>query len=162
MKKILILLLVGVFAASCGPSKVVQQSRKTLKGYWNLDSINYGDAPGVYDVTLFGDTSSECLVGSTWRFIPNNNFGNYEITSSGCPVGQRYFVWTIPDVDNTATSSYDILLKPTDEKMRSTMNNKGFRLSIDYLSEDSLTFTQTVQYNGKPFKIVMNFSKLQE
>ncbi|MAZ29029.1 MAG: lipocalin [Cytophagaceae bacterium] len=160
MKRILILLLVGAFAASCGPSKVVQQSRKTLKGYWNLDNINYGNAPGVYDVTLFGDASSECLVGSTWRFIPNNNFGNYEITSGNCAAGKRYFVWTIPDVDNT--TSYDILLKPTDEKMRSTMNNKGFRLSIDYLADNQMTFTQTVQYDGKPFTIVMNFSKISD
>lgn len=160
MRRLLILLFVGTLMASCGPSATVQESRKTLKGYWNLDEINYNGADGIFNVTLLGDTSSECFVGSTWRFIPNNNFGNYEVTGTDCTGGKRYFVWTIPDVKNA--TSYDILLKPTDEKMNSTMNEKGFRLSIDYLSDNSLTFTQTVQVDGKPFTIVMNFSKISE
>ncbi|MGB3775705.1 MAG: lipocalin family protein [Leeuwenhoekiella sp.] len=145
---------------SCGPSKVVKESRKTLKGTWNLDNINYGDANGVYDVKLFDDASSECFVGSTWNFIPNNNFGNYEITGTACSSGKRYFVWTIPDVENP--SSYDILLKPTDEKMKSTMNNKGYRLTLDYLADNSLRFTQTLQVDGKPFTIYMNFTKISD
>jgi len=161
MKRIITVLLLSVFMVSCGGSnKVVKQSRKTLKGYWNLDNINYNNAPGVYDVTLFGDASSECMVGSTWRFIPNNNFGNYEITDGSCALGKRYFVWSIPAQESA--TSYDILLKPTDEKMNSTMNNAGFRLNINYLSDNELTFTQTVQVDGKPFTIVMNFSKISE
>ena len=161
MKKVITLVLVCLVLASCGTSKVVKESRKTLKGYWNLDNINYNNATGIYDVTLFGDASSECFVGSTWRFIPNNNFGNYEIAGSKCSDGQRYFVWSIPDQPE-GTTSYDILLKPTDAKMKSTMNNAGFRLNINYLSESQLTFTQTVQVDGKPFTIVMNFSKISE
>ncbi|MEH6408368.1 MAG: lipocalin, partial [Leeuwenhoekiella sp.] len=70
------------------------------------------------------------------------------------------FVWSIPDMENA--TSYDILLKPTDAKMNSTMNDKGFRLNLAYLSDDSLRFTQTVQVDGKPFQIVMNFSKISD
>ncbi|WGK64759.1 lipocalin family protein [Croceiramulus getboli] len=161
MKKLMLILCVAALAVSCGPRKVVKESRKTLKGYWSLDEITYGSAPGTYNVTLFDDVSAECLTGSTWRFIPNNNFGNYEITDPDCPGGKRYFVWSIPDVGEDALN-YDILLKPTDEKMRSTMNNKGFRLSLSYLSEESLTFQQTLQVNGSPFVITMNFSKISE
>ena len=161
MKKVIGILLLSVILVSCGgTSKVVKESRKTLKGYWNLDNINYNNTAGIYDVTLFGDVSSECMVGSTWRFIPNNNFGNYEITGANCNPGKRYFVWNIPDQEGTV--AYDILLKPTDEKMNSTMNNAGYRLTINYLSENELTFTQTVPVDGKPFKIVMNFSKISE
>jgi len=161
MRKVISIFILSVFLVSCGgTSKVVKESRKTLKGYWNLDNINYNNATGIYDVTLFGDVSSECLVGSTWRFIPNNNFGNYEITGATCNPGKRYFVWSIPDQESAI--SYDILLKPTDEKMNSIMNDAGFRLNINYLSENELTFTQTVQVDGKPFKIVMNFSKISE
>ena len=160
MKRIFAILFIATLFASCGSNKVVQESRKTLKGYWNLDEINYGNSSGVYDVTLFGDASSECFVGSTWRFIPNNNFGNYEITGADCSTGKRYFVWSIPEMKNAVF--YDILLKPTDEKMNSTMNDKGFRLNLAYLSDNSLQFTQTVEVDGKPFKIVMNFSKISD
>ncbi len=161
MKKIIILLFTGLLLSSCGTNKVVKESRKTLKGTWTLDNINYGDADGVYKVKLFEDVSSECFVGSVWKFIPNNNFGNYDITGTNCVGGKRYFVWSIPDGGKSATS-YDILLKPTDEKMKSTMNNEGFRLNLDYLSDDSLRLTQTLEVNGKPFTINMNFSKISE
>lgn len=161
MKKILLVLLIGFLASACKTSEVVQESRKTLKGYWNLDEINYDGADGIYNVVLFNDTSAECFAGSTWRFIPNNNFGNYEIKGVNCAPGKRYFVWSIPD-PGTNASSYDILLKPTNENMKSTQGGIGFRLNIKYLSENQLTFTQTVQVDGKPFKIVMNFSKISD
>ena len=161
MKRLVLILSVGLLLASCGSTnKVVKESRKTLKGTWSLDNINYGDADGVYKVKLLEDVSSECFVGSTWEFIPNNNFGNYEITGADCAGGKRYFVWTIPG--GKSMTNYDILLKPTDKKMNSTMNNEGFRLNLDYLADDSLRLTQTLQVNGKPFTINMNFSKISD
>ena len=63
----------SLIAVACGPSKTVQESKKTLKGTWTLNDTSY-DQSGVYNVTIFQDTSVECMVGSTWRFIPNNNF----------------------------------------------------------------------------------------
>ncbi|WP_299676392.1 lipocalin family protein [uncultured Dokdonia sp.] len=143
--------------SSCGTSKTIKESKKTLKGNWTLNDITY-NRDGVFNVTIFGDTSAECLEGSTWQFIPNNNFGNYEITSSNCPAGKRYFIWALPGSDQT-DPTYDIILKPTDEKKNSTMDEKGFRLSISYLSENQLQFEQKVQLEGKPFVIRMNFSK---
>ena len=159
IKQIVLVMVLATFA-SCGPTKVVKQSKKTLKGYWSLDNVSY-DRTGIFDVVLFEDVKSECLVGSTWRFIPNNNFGNYEITVPGCEAGKRYFVWGIPNNDGTDTN-YDILLKPTDEKMNSTMNNQGFRVNLAYLSDEQLTMTQTINFEGKPFKIIMNFSRTAE
>ena len=150
----------SLIAVACGPSKTVQESKKTLKGTWTLNDISY-DQSGVYNVTIFQDTSVECMVGSTWRFIPNNNFGNYEIANDNCPVGKRYFIWTIPDTGDNATN-YDIILKPTDAKMKSTMDDKGFRLNLSYLSDDQLQIKQTVQLKGNPFTITMDFSKNAE
>lgn len=161
MKRLVLILFTGLLLGSCATNQVVKESRKTLKGHWNLDNINYGNAEGEYKVKLLEDVSSECFVGSTWRFIPNNNFGNYEINGTDCAPGKRYFVWTIPSGGKSATS-YDILLKPTDSKMNSTMNNEGFRLNLDYLSNDSLRLTQTLQVNGKSFTINMNFTKISD
>ena len=160
MKKIILILFTGILLTACGTNKVIKESRKTLKGTWSLNNINYGDADGVYQVRLFDDVSSECFVGSVWRFIPNNNFGNYEITGTNCVGGKRYFVWSIPG--GKSTTNYDILLKPTDENMNSTMNNEGYRINLDYLSDNSLRLTQTLQVNGKPFTINMNFTKISD
>ncbi|HET8803843.1 MAG TPA: lipocalin family protein [Aequorivita sp.] len=159
MKKFLILALVAVTAISCGTPKTVQESRKVIKGYWVLNSISY-DSSGTFNVTLFNDTSVECFEGSNWRFIPNNNTGNYTIENSNCPTGQRDFIFTIQEMDQT-TGLYDFLLKPTNAKGKSD-TDVGFRLRLAQLNESSMRWEQTVNLDGKPFKINMNFSKIQE
>lgn len=157
MKKICLMVICSFLLLSCGASKTIKESKKILKGSWTLDNITYNRS-GTFNVTIFGDTSAECLEGSTWQFIPNNNFGNYEIMDTNCPTGKRYFIWALPGTGENDTT-YDIILKPTDEKKNSTMDEKGFRLSISYLSEDQLQFKQKVQLEGAPFIIQMNFSK---
>ncbi len=159
MKKFLILALVVVTAISCGTPKTVQESRKVIKGYWILNSISY-DSSGTFNVTLFNDTSVECFEGSNWRFIPNNNTGNYTIENSNCPTGQRDFVFTIQELDQT-TGLYDFLLKPTNAKGKSD-SDVGYRLRLAQLNESSMRWEQTVNLDGKPFKINMNFSKINE
>jgi hypothetical protein len=53
---------------------------------------------------------------------------------------------------------YDFLLKPTDPKHKSA-DGAGFRLRLAGLSDTSMRWEQTVNLDGKPFKINMNFSK---
>lgn len=155
MKK-LILLLVSVLMLSCGTSKTVRDSKKVIKGNWTLSSITYSEA-GTYNVTLFGDTSKACFEESTWQFIPNNNTGLYTINNTTCSTGERYFVFTIQEIDET-TGLYDFLLKPTNEKGKSE-TNQGFRLKLNALSDSNMQWQQTVSVDNKPFTIIMNFTK---
>ncbi len=159
MKKLIFLALIAATVMSCGVPKTVQESKKVIKGYWNLDQISYNKS-GTFNVTIFNDTSAECLEGSTWRFIPNNNTGKYTIDNSDCPTGDRDFIFTIIEID-PASGLYDFMLKPTNAKGKSA-DNTGFRLHLSQLSENSMQWEQTVSLDGQPFKIMMNFSKIQE
>lgn len=159
MKKLIMLALVAATAFACGTPKTVQESRKVIKGYWNLDEISY-DSSGTFNVTMFNDTSAECFEGSMWRFIPNNNTGRYNIENSNCPTGERNFIFTIQEIDPTS-GLYDFLLKPTNAKGKSD-TNAGYRLRLTQLNENSMRWEQTVNLDGKPFKINMNFSKINE
>ncbi len=160
MKKIIVFVLLASLVISCGTPKTVIQSKKVIKGYWSLDQINYSEA-GTFDVTLLNDASKECFIGSTWRFIPNNNTGIYTITDAHCvPTGDRNFNFTIQEIDNN-TGLYDFLLKPTDVKHKSEYNT-GFRLQLTQLTETTMRWEQTVSVDGKPFKIYMNFNKINE
>lgn len=158
MRKFTLLIIVLATAMACGP-KTVQESKKVIKGYWNLDEITYSEA-GTFNITMMRDTSKECFEGSSWRFIPNNNTGQYSINDGNCPTGERYFIFTIQEVDPT-TGLYDFLLKPTDEKKKSE-DNTGFRFKLAKLSNNSMTWEQTVSLDGSPFTISMNFSKTSE
>ncbi len=156
MKKI-ILIFLAIGIVSCGASKTVSDSKKTIKGDWTLSTITYSKT-GKYNVTLLNDTSKDCFEGSTWEFIPNNNTGTYSINESSCSTGVRNFVFTIQEV-NAETGLYDFLLKPTNQKNKSE-NNQGFRLKLSALSETDMQWQQTISVDGIPFIINMNFTKL--
>jgi hypothetical protein len=156
MKRLLIL-LITVTLVGCGPSKTVRDSKKVIKGDWSLNSITYSQV-GTYNVNLLNDASKECFEGSTWKFIPNNNTGTYTINDAGCSTGERNFVFTIQEVNQT-TGLYDFLLKPTNEKNKSE-TNQGFRLNLASISETMMQWKQTLTVEGNPFTITMNFSKL--
>ena len=148
---------VSILLASCGPSKTVIGAKKTLKGEWVLNDIAY-DQIGTFEVTLFKDASAACLTGSTWKFVPNNYSGMYNVNAAECvSTGARNFLWTIPEPD--ANGEYNFMLKPVDEKKKS-VDNAGFKLTLAYLDETSMTWTQTVSLEGKPFMITMKFNKL--
>lgn len=159
MKRLLALVLFSSLMVSCGSSKVVRESRKEIKGYWSLEQITYSES-GKFNVTIFNDTSAECMEGSSWRFIPNNNRGTYEIQNADCPTGVRNFIFDIQEVDAN-TGLYDFMLKPTDEKYKSS-NNIGFRLRLAQMTTNSMQWEQTVSLEGKPFTIYMNFTKISD
>ncbi|GGG35187.1 lipocalin family protein [Bizionia arctica] len=155
--KNLIILLLTMTMLSCGGTKTVRDSKKVIKGDWTLNSISYSEV-GTYNVSLLDDASKACFEGSTWQFIPNNNTGLYTINDTSCSTGERYFVFTIQEVDET-TGLYDFLLKPTNKKGKSE-TSQGFRLKLNALSDTNMQWQQTVTVNNKPFTIIMNFTKL--
>jgi len=155
MKK-LIICIIGLTLLSCGTSKTVQQSKKNIKGEWLLNTITYSET-GSFKVSLLKDTSAACFKGSNWQFIPNNNTGTYTINNENCPTGIRNFVFTIEDINST-TGFQSFLLKPTNEKNKSE-TNQGFKLQLTQLTESTMSLQQTIDLEGNPFKINMNFSK---
>lgn len=155
MKKLLVMLLtLGLL--SCGASKTVRESKKTIKGDWVISSISYSES-GTFRTTLLNDASKTCFEGSSWNFIPNNNSGTYSIDKTDCATGTRNFIFTIQEIDTT-TGLYDFLLKPTNAKGKSE-NNVGFRLKLSSLTENSMVWEQKINLDGKPLIISMNFSK---
>ncbi|MBO6880003.1 MULTISPECIES: lipocalin family protein [Winogradskyella] len=156
MKKILILFITIGFL-SCGASKTVRESKKTIKGNWTLNSISTS-AIGDIKVSLLNDANKDCFEKSTWQFIPNNNTGNYTLSGTGCDQDQRYFVFTIDEIDETS-GLYHFLLKPTNSKGKSETNT-GFRLQLTALSDTDMQWQQIANLDGKPVTITMNFKKL--
>jgi hypothetical protein len=109
MKKMLILIL-SLTLFSCGVSKNVRSKEKIIKGNWILNKITYSKT-GDYNATIFNDASKECLEGSTWKFVSNNNTCVYTINKENCIEGTREFVFVIQEINETS-GYYDFLLKP--------------------------------------------------
>lgn len=129
---------------------------RTIDGTWKLESVTH-TPQGEFDITLMNDTSKECFEGSTWNFEPTNNRGTYNINNEDCAVGLRNFMFVIQQKDRN-TGYYNFLLKPTNEKYQ-TETNQGVLLHLSHLSAQTMIWEQTVQVDGKPFVIIMNFTK---
>lgn len=158
MKKIAFIILMAIFIGSCGSSgEVVREARRTISGDWTLTNITYPNT-GTFNVNLFRDTSAECLRNSEWNFISNNNTGSYVPTGTQCSSEPRFFIWSVNEVD-TAGENYDFMLKPTDERNRTTSQNQGFRINLVSLTQDEMVWEHTVTFEGSPFTIRMNFNK---
>ena len=156
MKKTIMLIALAIILSGCATSKKVRTYKKAIKGNWIVNAITYSKA-GTYNVTLFEDVSKDCLVGSTWQFVPNNNTGEYTLSDSNCISGERYFIFSIQEIDKE-TGLYDLLLKPTNKKHQSE-TNAGFRLKLSGLSDNTMQWQLTETIDDKPFIISINFIK---
>ncbi len=137
---------------SCGASKNVRGKEKIIKGDWVLNKITYSKT-GDYNVTMFNDTTKDCLEGSTWKFVPNNNSGVYTVNNTNCVAGEREFIFVIQEIDETS-GYYDFLLKPKNNE-----SNIGFRLELSQLTESTMKWQQNLMVNGTSFIINMDFIK---
>lgn len=155
-KRSTFILMLTLLFLSCSSTKGVRTSKKIIKGSWELSTVEFSDY-GTFKIVFFGDVSKNCLEGSQWNFIPNNNTGTYEISGDSCSNGIRNFVFTIQEV-NKETQLYDFLLKPTDEKHKSE-TNKGYRVELVNLTDSAMKWAMNTSIDGKNIKLYMNFKK---
>lgn len=153
-------LIFMIVFVSCKTSKTIIQSKRVVKGNWELRSISH-DQTGTYKIKLIQDATETCFEGSTWRFISNNNSGLYTINNSSCAVGDRNFIFTIQEIDSE-TGLYDFLLKPTSKLGKANKDQtKGYRFSLVHLDTETMQWQQTVNVEGSPVTISLNFNKLE-
>ncbi len=160
MKKISVLMIIAVIMTSCSLSKQEKTARKTIDGTWSLTKVTY-DSPGTFNATLFDDTTASCFEGSQWFFRSNNSTGTYNIINANCPTGERNIRWSSNEIGK-GTGNYDFTMKFTDEKKNDIQKNVGYRMALNYLDDNSMTLVQTVNFEGKPFKINLNFTRLTQ
>ncbi len=160
MKKYLpiFIVIITLLSGCSGTKNVIKQTERIVSGNWVIDEVTYS-GNGEFQSTLLQDVSAACFEGSQWFFVGNNNRGSYKIESPSCDTGTRYFIWVIPGSKDIIEG--DLLLKPTNDNYKSD-TNAGFRLNVNNLTENTMTWTQSVLVNGKTIKVNMNFRKLAE
>ena len=95
MKRLIVLVVLAATVFACGTtSKVVKTSKKTMNGSWSLQEITYSDY-GNFKITFFNDVSKDCIVGSNWSFVSNNNSGvtlHFELWKNGKAVNPESYI----------------------------------------------------------------------
>lgn len=155
MKKIILISVFSVLILSCKSNsatatKLDKKSEVAIKGNWTISSVNY---PGsdVIKVTSFDLADSKCFVGSTWKFISNNNKGNFSLNNSKCTVYNTPITWFI-------NSEGEFVLKILDESKAKKVK-EGYVLRVANQTDNSFQLIDKINVAGKMTDVVYQFNR---
>jgi hypothetical protein len=156
MKKIILISLFSVLILSCKSNSATSKNRDinsqvAIKGDWQISAVTY---PGsdVIKVTSFDLADSKCFIGSTWKFISNNNKGNMALASPKCTVYSTPITWFI-------NNEGQFVLKFLDESKAKTIKS-GYVLSVANQTENAFQLIDKINVAGKLTDVVYQFERL--
>lgn len=156
MKKIILISFLSVLILSCKSNsatstKLDSKSQVAIKGNWQISAVTY---PGsdVIKVTSFDLADSKCFIGSTWKFISNNNKGNFALTSPKCTAYSTPITWFI-------NKEGQFVLKILDESKAKTIKT-GYVLTVANQTENSFQLIDKINVAGKLTDVVYQFERL--
>lgn len=156
MKKSIVLLLLSVFLFSCKSSqatKLDMKSEVAIKGNWEITSVSY---PGseYFKITSFDIADSKCFVGSTWKFVSNNNKGNMALTKSNCPAFTSDITWFINKEGN-------IVIKFLNGEKAKKVTG-GYVLKVANQTETSFQLIDKANIGGNTAEVVYQFQRTNQ
>ncbi len=157
MKKIILMSLVSLLIFSCKSSNSVTslktdtKSEVGIKGNWQIVSVNY---PGsdVIKVTSFDLADSKCFVGSTWKFVSNNNKGTLTLNSPKCTAYSTPITWYV-------NKEGQFVMKILDEAKAKTVKS-GYILRVANETATSFQLIDHINVGGNGADVVYQFEKL--
>jgi Lipocalin-like domain len=157
MKKIILASLLSLLIFSCKSSssatttKLDNKAEVAIKGDWSISSVSY---PGsdVIKVTSFDLADSKCFIGSTWKFISNNNKGQLTLNNPKCTAYSTPITWFI-------NKEGQFVMKILDEAKSKTVKS-GYVLNIANQTESSFQLIEKINVAGNTANVVYQFEKL--
>ena len=135
---------------SATSTKLDNKTEVELKGNWAITSVSY---PGsdVIKVTSFDIDDSKCMVGSTWKFVSNNNKGNMNLTKAGCAAFSSDITWFI---NKEGQFVMKILNDTKARKLK-----EGYVLKVANITGNSFQLIDKINVAGNITDVVYQFSR---
>ncbi len=155
MKKTILLILITVFAIGCKSksvtnTKVDNGNERKLKGDWTISSVTYPGSEYI-KVTSFDVADSQCFVGSSWKFVSNNNKGNMTLNNAVCPNFSSPITWFI-------NKEGQFVLKIINET-KSKKVLEGYVLRVSNITDTSFQLVDNINVGGKSTNVVYQFAR---
>jgi hypothetical protein len=155
MKKMMYALALLVLFSACKSksatnTRLDNKTEVALKGNWTLTKVSY---PGVevIKITSFDLADSQCFVGSQWRFISNNNKGDFSLNNASCRAFSSPISWFI---NKEGQFVMKILYETKARKV-----TEGYVLQVGNVTESTFELTDRVNVGGKNVTVVYQFSR---
>lgn len=156
MRKIILFAsMVLLFFACKTPSvttiKIDNKSEVAMRGNWVISSVSYPSSEYI-KVNSFQIADSKCFVGSTWKFISNNNKGNMALSKSGCPAFESPITWFV-------NKEGQFILKILDTGEKAKKVRDGFVLRVANQTDNEFQLIDKINVGGKLTDVVYQFQK---
>jgi hypothetical protein len=156
MKKNITVLIIAILMISCKTASVTSTkldrgSQLEIKGDWVISAVTYGGSE-YFKVNSFQIADSQCLVGSTWKFISNNNKGEMALTKTDCPAFNAPITWFV-----NKEGQFVLKILGVGEKAKKV--REGYVLHIANQTAISFQLTENSNVGGKLTEIVYQFQK---
>lgn len=168
MRKIVLICTLAILVFACKPTsapvaapepvsnapmtKLDKTSQVGIKGNWQITSVSYPGSNYI-KVNSFNLADSKCFVGSTWKFISNNNKGNMTLNSPECTAFTSEITWYV-------NKEGQFVLKILDEGLKSKKVKTGFVLGVRNQTETSFELIDKINVGSKPTDVVYQFQKV--
>ncbi|MGO4822491.1 MULTISPECIES: lipocalin family protein [unclassified Flavobacterium] len=156
MKKIIFLTAIALVLFSCKSASVAntqldKAAQIAVKGDWVITSVTY---PGqqYIKVNSFQIAESKCFIGSTWKFISNNNKGNMALTRADCAAFSSPITWYI-------NKNGQFVLKVLDAGEKAKKVRDGYILNIANMGENAFQLVDKGDVEGKAIDIIYQFER---
>ena len=156
MKKSLILLVLTIVFISCKPkqdvtnTKLDKSSQVLIKGTWTISSVTFPGSDYI-KVTSFDIADSKCFVGSTWKFISNNNKGEMTLNNVNCTGFSSPITWYINKDGN-------FVMKIINETKAKKVA-EGYILTVANQTETNFQLIDKANVGGKSVDVVYQFQR---
>jgi hypothetical protein len=156
MKKIILVCALAVLMFACKSTsatstKTDRKSQVAIKGDWVISAVTYPGSQYV-KVNSFQLADSECFVGSTWKFVSNNNKGTMALTKTNCVAFSSPITWFVNDQGQ-------FVLKVLDAGEKARKVRDGYILGVANQTETSFQLVDKIDVAGKMTDVVYQFQK---
>ena len=156
MKRILLLLSISVFMFGCKSqsvtnTKVDNKTERVIKGKWSITTVNYLGSEFI-KVNSFDIADSKCFVGSTWKFISNNNKGTMALTNASCTSFASDITWFI-------NKEGQFVMKVLSAGDKAKRVRDGYVLNVANVTETSFQLVDKINVGGKMTDVIYQFQK---
>lgn len=155
MKKSLLLVLltitlIGCKSKSATNTKLDMKSERTIKGDFTLTAVTYPGSDYI-KVTSFDVADSKCFIGSKWKFVANNNKGNFALDNAKCTSFTSPITWYMNKEGN-------FVMKILNETKAKKVTD-GYILKVSNLTESSFQLVDKINVGGKMVDVVYEFQR---
>ncbi|MCF6132968.1 lipocalin family protein [Flavobacterium wongokense] len=155
MKKFVLFCALSVLILSCKSksataTKLDSKTQVAMKGNWTVTSVTYPNS-NVIKVTSFDLADSKCFVGSTWKFISNNNKGNFSLNSPSCTAYSTPITWFI-------NKDGQFVMKILDAAKAKKVKD-GYVLRVANVTDNSFQLIDQIDVVGKATDVVYQFNR---